>query len=382
MPASAATADAQRPAGLDAATQALCFFYRNPPPSSGVKPQPYKAIPELIGRPDTRIGAIKMAVRRFGKEKKPRGRRSGWRKTTKAEDACIIRCFKKVRQPLGALVEAPDVWRALPHDLRAKASIRTVSNRLAEHGFSMQEKASGDDLGVQWRKTRVRFCKRHAQKTPEHWVRNVQGVADFRFFVFYPESMKDRYARKSAPRTIMHKTERAQPEFMKPRKKIFKRSEYKRVRKAKVFGLTTSTGAKLVAHVPARLTARSWIRFVHKRLGPFMQDTFPRRRRCTILLDGETLMHTDDARAAMRSWGLRALPHWPAHSPDLNPQENVWGWAKPQVRKEEAKADTFETFKKRVTAVCGRYPGAENLVPSLAHRMELCLSRGGGPIGK
>ena len=50
---------------------------------------------------------------------------------------------------MGALVEAPDVWRALPQDLRAKVSIRTVSNRLGEQGYTMQEKAQCDNMGVQ-----------------------------------------------------------------------------------------------------------------------------------------------------------------------------------------------------------------------------------------
>ena len=70
---------------MDAATQALCFFYRNPPATSGVKPQPYKAIPDLIGRPHMSGGAIKMAVHRFGSEKQRRGRAKGWHKTTVAQ---------------------------------------------------------------------------------------------------------------------------------------------------------------------------------------------------------------------------------------------------------------------------------------------------------
>ena len=41
---------------MDAATQALCFFYRNPPPESGVKPQAYKAIPKLIHQPQMSLG--------------------------------------------------------------------------------------------------------------------------------------------------------------------------------------------------------------------------------------------------------------------------------------------------------------------------------------
>ena len=98
----------------------MCYFYRNPPPGSGVKPQPYKAIPKLIGAPNMRIGRV---------------------------DAVIFACFKRARQPLGSLVEAHDVWKALPASLRNKVTMRTVANRLREKGFTMQEKLAGDDKG-------------------------------------------------------------------------------------------------------------------------------------------------------------------------------------------------------------------------------------------
>ena len=59
-----------------------------------------------------------MVVKRFGKKKKKRGRKVGWRKTTPKEDQEIFVAFKRIRQPLGILVEASDVWKALlAHDL-------------------------------------------------------------------------------------------------------------------------------------------------------------------------------------------------------------------------------------------------------------------------
>ena len=105
-------------------------------------------------------------------------------------------------------MEARDVWQALRPGLRNKISVRTVANRLREKGYKMEEKLAGDDKGEQWRKRRVRFCDSHKAKTASQWVRRVQAVADFRYFVYYLRGMKARHARKSAPRTIMHRREK------------------------------------------------------------------------------------------------------------------------------------------------------------------------------
>ena len=96
------------------AKQALCYFYRNPPANSGVMPQPFKEIAKLIQQPRTPANTIRWVVRNFHRVRKVRGRRPGWRKTTPAEDAKIFACFRKVRRPLGSLVESQDVWKALP----------------------------------------------------------------------------------------------------------------------------------------------------------------------------------------------------------------------------------------------------------------------------
>ena len=87
-----------------------------------------------------KVDRIKKVVKRFHLAKKARGRKPGWRKTTQAEDGTILACFKKVRQPLGSLVESSDVWRALPLALRHKITKRTVANRLLESGYKIQAK--------------------------------------------------------------------------------------------------------------------------------------------------------------------------------------------------------------------------------------------------
>ena len=70
---------------------------------------------------------------------------------------------------------------------------------------------------------------------------------------------------------------------------------------------------------------------------------------------------------------------WPA--PDLNPQENVWGWAEDRLRKTEKQQDTVASFKRGVHAICKQYPGGAKLVPGLVRRMALCIKRKGAPIG-
>ena len=128
-----------------------------------MRPQPYKEIAKLIGRPRMPAGTIRSAVKRFLVARRVRGRKEGWRKTTPAENAKILAAFRKVRKPLGSLVEKNDVWKALPLALREKVSARTVSRRLRDKGYVMEEKLTGDDHGEQWRKRRLR--RRHRRPT-------------------------------------------------------------------------------------------------------------------------------------------------------------------------------------------------------------------------
>ena len=75
---------------MGAAHQALCYFYRNPPASSGVKPQPYKDIAKLIQLPNTPAVTLRKVAQRFQSPQQARGRKPGWRKTTPCREYHIL----------------------------------------------------------------------------------------------------------------------------------------------------------------------------------------------------------------------------------------------------------------------------------------------------
>ena len=128
-------------------------------------------------------------------------------------------------------------------------------------------------------------------------------------------------------------------------------------------------------------TSADWVKMLPA-VSKFMQDCFPDRQRVTLLLDGEKILRTPEARTAMKQHGLSVLPNWPSNSPDLNPQENIWGWALPKLRRVEKKSDSLAVFKRRAIAMCKSYTSPEKMVPSLANRIAKCLERNGGHVGK
>ena len=87
---------------MDANNCALCYFYRHPPPGSDAKPMKYTDIAGVVvkkGGKHPSVGGVHKAVKEFMDVKQTRGRKKGWRKTSKAEDAAILAAFHKWRPP-------------------------------------------------------------------------------------------------------------------------------------------------------------------------------------------------------------------------------------------------------------------------------------------
>ena len=74
------------------------------------------------------------------------------------------------------------------------------------------------------------------------------------------------------------------------------------------------------------------------------------------------------------------LENWPPHSPDLNPQENVWPIAENILRAKEKDTDSFETFQKHCARAVEDYEkndGAMLLVGSMATRLKRVVDMNG-----
>ena len=177
----------------------------------------------------------------------------------------------------------------------------------------------------------------------------------------------------------MNKKEKRQKPFVRP-KKWFPKKEWKKVRKQKLFGFTTSNGKSLAFLVPKGYTAELWAEDVKKKLAPFLKKALPTLSSFQVLLDGEALLHSPVAKKAMKDNGISLLPGWPKYSPDLNPQENVWAWSEPYVRTLERNRDNFSTFQKKTLKAVRKYPSGEKLVGSMAKRCRLVVEKEGAMI--
>ena len=63
---------------MDEKTKALCYFYRHPPPKSGVQPMPFCKIPSLLPcTPRPHVHQVRKAVKTFHFKKKTKGRAKG-----------------------------------------------------------------------------------------------------------------------------------------------------------------------------------------------------------------------------------------------------------------------------------------------------------------
>ena len=110
---------------MDMANKAICYAHRNPPP--GCKKTKLEDIQKIVCNTaggEVTLQAISLAAKTFHEEKEQRGRKKGWRKTTKAEDKVLLTTFHKLRPP-GCGVDSGEIHRTLPKKLKNKTVFHT-----------------------------------------------------------------------------------------------------------------------------------------------------------------------------------------------------------------------------------------------------------------
>ena len=362
---------------MDERNRAICYVHRNPPP--GQKKTPYNKLQDMVEKTDgtpPSHGAMSEAAATYMEDNAQRGRKRGWRKTSKAEDKKVMQVFHKNRPP-GCGIDSREIHSKLNKKLRQKISRRTIIRRLEEKGYTPQEKLTKNDPSEALCKRRVKFALPYEGWTPAQWKNEVQGVGDFKLFTHYPLKLYPKFKRMRASWTYMNNKERYKAKFQRP-KKWFPPKEWKLTRQQKIFAMTTSTGKILTFLIPKPFDNFMWARMVRTKISPFLQRAFPNRRTYTLLLDSEKLMHSPEAKQAYRDCNINILQAWPKYSPELNPQENVWPESERRLRAKEGNGgQTFEEFQSFVLQSVKEYSGAKNLVGGMARRIKECLESKG-----
>ena len=239
---------------------------------------------------------------------------------------------------------------------------------MGEKGLHAEEKLDRNDHGPMTRSKRLVIATKFLNKIAAEWTREVQAVGDWSEFTWYPKILQPRFQQLRAKWTYMTKKEKTQAAFLRP-KRWFKRSEYKKTKKQRVFGFTTSNGKSFNFLIPKPWSTELWAEDIKNKVVPFLRNAFPRRRSFTVFIDGEALLHGPAAKGAMAARGISIFTGWPGYSLDMNPQENVWGWAERELRRLENDDDPFEEWVKKIVKACSAYPASKALVASMANRM-------------
>ena len=150
------------------------------------------------------------------------------------------------------------------------------------------------------------------------------------------------------------------------------------MRKSKVFGLTLSNGKHFVWLVKSSFSGTDFAKLVRTHIGTTLREAFPDNTRTCFLLDGEKLLHTPEAKAALRDVGIQLLAYWPPHSPDLSPQENMWPWLGDKLRSTEKPSDTYTVLKGKLRTLAKQFPDSATLILGMHKRVAECLERKGG----
>ena len=88
---------------------------------------------------------------------------------------------------------------------------------------------------------------------------------DCKDFTHYPPSLMPKFRRVRARKTYMKKTERFKPGFLRP-KHWFRKEDWKKIKKVKIFGLTCSNGCSWAVQCPTPWNQKAFAKLIKELL--------------------------------------------------------------------------------------------------------------------
>lgn len=104
------------------------------------------------------------------------------------------------------------------------------------------------------------------------------------------------------------------------------------------------------------------------------------KRSSPVVMADNAPPHTQFAKYLQTTHSIQGLKGWPAHSPDLNPIENIWGWMEKQL--ERRQYANLAEYEKCVKSIWDSLPLEliRKLYTTMRKRLTECIKAGGQRI--
>ena len=88
--------------------------------------------------------------------------------------------------------------------------------------------------------------------------------------------MRARYNRSQRKQTYMSNIERCKPAFIRPKRNMLSRKEYKKAIQVKLLGLTLANGQHMECIVSLPFDSDKWMKLIKRRVVPFVKKELPK----------------------------------------------------------------------------------------------------------